>query len=116
MENSPALRECLRAGKIIDVPERPTWSTSTAGGVEPGAMTLDICRRVIDRQLLVSETEIVDAARRLHREDGELVEGAAAVAVAGFLKTAEDYAGKTVALVICGGNAEPDFEALVREA
>ncbi len=115
-ENSPALRECLRAGAIIDVPERPTWSTSTAGGIEPGAMTLDICRRVIDRQLLVTETEIVDAARRLHREDGELVEGAAAVAVAGFLKTADDWAGRTVALLICGGNAEPDFEALVRQA
>ena len=40
-ENSPALHECLRAGAIIDVPERPTWSTSTAGGVEPGAITLD---------------------------------------------------------------------------
>jgi threonine dehydratase len=115
-ENSPALHECLRKGAIIDVPERPTWSTSTAGGVEPGAITLEICRRVIDRHLLVTETEIVDAARRLYREDGELVEGAAAVAVAAFLKSADDYAGKTVALLICGGNAEPDFEALVRQA
>ena len=115
-ENSPALHECLRAGKIIDVPERPTWSTSTAGGVEPGAITLAICRRVIDRHLLVREEEIVAAARRLYREDGELVEGAAAVAVAAFLKSADDYAGKTVALLICGGNAEPDFEALVRQA
>lgn len=115
-ENSPALYECLRQGAIIDVPERPTWSTSTAGGVEPGAITLEICQRVVDRQLLVTEAEIVDAARRLHREDGELVEGAAAVAVAAFLKTASDYAGKTVALLICGGNAEPDFETLVRQA
>lgn len=115
-ENSPALHECLRAGAIIDVPERPTWSTSTAGGVEPGAITLAICRRVIDRQLLVTEAEIVDAGRRLYREDGELVEGAAAVAVAAFLKSADDYAGKTVALLICGGNAEPDFEARVRQA
>ncbi len=114
-ENSPALHECLRAGEIIDVPEKPTWSTSTAGGVEPGAVTFDLCRRVIDRQVLVTEDEIVDAARRLHRADDELVEGAAAVAVAAFLKTAGDYRGKTVALLLCGGNAEPEFEAKILE-
>jgi threonine dehydratase len=114
-ENSPALHECLRKGAIIDVPERPTWSTSTAGGVEPGAITLDLCKRVIDREILVTETEILDAARRLHREDGELVEGAAAVPVAAFLKSAGDYAGKTVAILICGANVEPEFEAKIRE-
>ena len=114
-ENSRALHECLRAGAIIDVPEQPTWSTSTAGGVEPGAITLELGRRVIDRQVLVTEDQIVQAARRLRREDGEPVEGAAAVAVAAFLKTAGDYAGKTVALLLCGGNAEPEFEARTRE-
>ena len=115
-ENSPALYECLRAGRIIDVPEQPTWSTSTAGGVEPGAITFDLCRRVIDRKVLVTEAEIVDAARRLYRDDGELVEGAAAVAAAAFLRTAGDYPGKTVALLLCGGNAEPEFAAKVTEA
>lgn len=114
-ENSPALFECLRAGAIIDVPEQPTWSTSTAGGVEPGAITFELCQRVIDRQQLVTEAEILDAARRLHREDGELVEGAAAVPVAAFLKSAGDYAGKSVALLICGGNVEPEFAAKVTE-
>jgi threonine dehydratase len=114
-ENSPALHECLRAGAIIDVPERPTWSTSTAGGVEPGSITLELCQRVIDRRMLVTEDEILEAARRLHRDDGELVEGAAAVAVAAFLKSAGDYAGKNVAILICGGNAEPEFEAQVKE-
>jgi len=113
-DNSRAMYECLRAGAIIDVPERPTYSTSTAGGVEPGAITLGICGAVIDRRLLVTEAEILDAARRLEREDGELVEGAAAVAVAAFLKSAGDYAGQSVALLLCGGNAEPEFATAVR--
>jgi threonine dehydratase len=113
-ENSPALREALKAGAIIEVAEKPTWSTSTAGGVEPGTVTLDICRRVVDRDVLVSEDEILAAARRLYREDRQLVEGAAGVAVASFLKTAGDFAGGTVVLVICGGNADPGFEAAVR--
>jgi len=112
-ENSPALHECLRAGAIIDVPEQPTYSTSTAGGVEPGAVTLDICRRVIDESVLVSEAEILDAARRVYRGDDQRLEGAAGVAVAAFLKTAEEYAGKSVVLVLCGGNADPSFANLV---
>ena len=112
-ENSPALHECLRAGAIVDVLEKPTWSTSTAGGVEPGAITLAICQRVVDRYVLVTEDEIVAAARRVHREDGQLIEGAAGVAVAAFLKDAVRYAGRTVVLLICGANAEPEFESLV---
>lgn len=112
-ENSPALHECMRAGAIIDVPERPTWSTSTAGGLEPGTVTLELCRRVVDRGIRVTEAQILDAARRVHRQDGELIEGAAGVAVAAFLKAAGDYAGKSVVVVICGGNVEPEFEARI---
>jgi threonine dehydratase len=80
---------------------------------EPGAITLAICRQVVDRNVLVTEDEIVVAARRVHREDGQLIEGAAGVAVAGFLKDAARYAGGTVVLLICGANAEPEFESLV---
>src|SRR5688572_7314893 len=112
--NSPALHECMLAGAIIDVPEKPTFSTSTAGGVEPGAITLPICQRVIDRDILVSEDEILDATRRVFRQDGQLIEGAAGVAVAAFLQSAGDYAGKTVVIIVCGGNGDPEFEARVR--
>jgi threonine dehydratase len=115
-ENSPALYECIRAGAVIDVPEKPTLSTSTAGGVEEGAITLELCRRVIDRSVLVSEAEILAAARLVWRSENMLIEGAAAVAVAAFLKTAAEYAGKNVAIVICGGNVDPAVEALFKEA
>jgi threonine dehydratase len=114
-ENSPVLYECLRAGRIIDVSEKPTLSVSTAGGMEADSVTLEIARKVIDRSVMVSEEEILDAARRIHREEGQLIEGAAAVAVAAFLKSARDYAGKTVAIVICGGNADPALEARIKE-
>jgi threonine dehydratase len=113
--NSPALHACIQAGAIIEVPEKPTFSTSTAGGVEPGAITLPICRRVIDRDILVSEDEILDATRRVFRQDGQLIEGAAGVAVAAFLQSAGDYVAKTVVIIVCGGNVDPEFEARVRD-
>jgi threonine dehydratase len=40
---------------------------------------------------------------------GYLVEGAAAVALAASLKEAKRYEGKTVAVVICGGNVSPEI-------
>ncbi len=114
-ENSAVLYECMRAGKIIEVPELPTLSVSTAGGLEPEAITFGVAQQVIDRGVLVTEAEILDAARRVLREDDQLIEGAAAVAVAAFLKSAGDYADKTVVIVICGGNADPALEARIKD-
>jgi len=103
-ENSPVLYESIKAGRILDVPETPTLSESTAGGLEPGSVTLDICSRVIDSSVLVTESEILDAMRRVRDLKGWVIEGAAAVAVAAFVKNAESYRGKRVAVIICGGN------------
>ncbi len=107
-ENSPVLYECIKAGKILDVPEQPTLSESTAGGLEPESVTFDLCRRVIDRSVLVSEEEILDAMRKTYKTKGWRIEGAAGVALAAALKTLDDYKGKTVLVVICGGNVSPE--------
>lgn len=104
-QNSPVLYECIKAGRIIDVPEQPTLSESTAGGLEPGSVTLDICKKVIDRSVLVTEHEIAAAMRRVQETHGWNIEGAAGVALAALLQQAGRYRGKTVVVVICGGNA-----------
>ncbi len=103
-ENSPVLYEAMKAGRIIPVAEKPTLSESTSGGLEEDSITLDVARAVIDTSILVSEEQILDAMRLVHRSKEWLVEGAAGVALAAFLKTADRYRGKTVAIVICGGN------------
>jgi threonine dehydratase len=103
-ENSPVLCECLKAGRIVDVAERPTLSESTAGGLEPGSITLDLCSTAIDRAVLVSENEILGAMRRILEGDHWLIEGAAGVALAAYLREADRYLNKTVAVVICGRN------------
>jgi len=103
-QNSPVLYESIKAGRILEVAEQPTLSESTAGGLEPGSVTLDVCSRVIDSSVLVSETEILEAMRRVRALKGWVIEGAAAVAVAAFLKNAGLYKGKRVAVVICGAN------------
>ncbi len=103
-DQSPAMHACLEAGKIIDVPCYDTLSDGTAGGVEPGAITFDVCRDVVDRSLLVSEDNIAAAMKTFMEKHRMMLEGAAGVALAGFLQVAENYANKRVAIVICGAN------------
>jgi threonine dehydratase len=102
------LYECLRAGRIIEVPEEPTISESTAGGVEEGSVTFPLCQRLVDDQVLVSEAEIHEAMRVILEKERWVVEGSAGVAVAGFLKEREKYAGQNVVIVLCGRNIDAD--------
>ena len=106
-ENSPALSESLKQGRIVQAQDLPTLSESTAGDVEPGAITFDLSQRVIDRTVLVSEAEILDAMRQLRDDEGWIVEGAVGVALAAFLKLSKEFAGGTVVIVVCGGNLSP---------
>lgn len=100
---SPAMAECVRAGRIVDVPCGDTWSDSTAGGVEPGALTFPMCRDLVDRFVDVEESAIATAMRDMLRHQHQLVEGAAAVAVAAA-RADRDRRGRRAAIVICGGN------------
>jgi threonine dehydratase len=113
-ENSPVLCRCLEAGRVIDVPEQPTISESTAGGLEPESVTLELCRGVIDRRELVPEVQILDAMKRALETEHWLIEGAAAVALAAFLKSAGRYKGRNAAVVLCGRNLSPrGFQVLM---
>jgi threonine dehydratase len=101
---SPAMHRCLEAGRIIDVPCRDTLSGATAGGVEPGSITFELCQGVVDRSIVVGEAEIANAMRTIIGTHHMLIEGAAGVAVAGFQSLAQEYEGKTTAVVLCGAN------------
>jgi threonine dehydratase len=114
-ENSRGLFESLQAGKIIPFPEEDTLSSSSAGNIEQGSITFPLAQRVIGLKVLVTEAEILSALRHLYREIGLIVEGAAGVALASFLKTSERYRGKTVVIVLCGGNVDPALAALVKQ-
>lgn len=103
-ENSPCLLRALEAGHLFEVPESPTLSDGTAGGIEPGSVTFPICQSVIDTRITVSEAEIAAAMRDVAASDHWIVEGAAGVALAGLVKAASAWRGRRVAVVLCGRN------------
>ena len=103
-EQSPAMHVCLQEGLILDVPCFDTLSDATAGGVEEGSITFELCQDVIDRSLLVSEEEIRDAMIAFMASHHMWIEGAAGVALAGFKQSMSEYKDKNVAIIICGAN------------
>jgi threonine dehydratase len=103
-ENAPAMYECIKAGKIIEVPEKPTLSDGTAGGIEAGSITFGICQQLVDSYITVSEDEIMASMRLMIKHHHLIVEGSAGVAIAALMKSKERFKKKKVAIIICGGN------------
>ena len=106
--NSAVMHHSLKSGRILDMESQETLSDATAGGIESGSITFDICRNVVDSSVLVSESEIISAMRLLIGGHHLMVEGAAGVAVAGFLKCRERLAGRSVGIILCGANASAE--------
>jgi threonine dehydratase len=114
---STCMFDSLKAGHIVQTPETDTLSEASTGAVEPGSVTFDICREVIDEKIIVEEIEIARAMRRIVESDRWMVEGTAGVALAGLIQTAEAWRGKKVAVVLCGRNiALPTFQAAMAMA
>jgi threonine dehydratase len=105
-ENSQVMVQSVKAGKILDLPSLPTLSDGTAGGIEAGAMTFELCRDLVDEFVTVTEDEIKDTLRRFMHVHHMLIEGAAAVALASFLKMGKRLKKQNVVVVICGANID----------
>ncbi len=105
-ENSAVMHASLEAGRVLEMESRPTLSDGTAGGVEPGAVTFDLCRQIVDESLLVTEEQIRAAVRLVVGSHHTLIEGAAGVAVAGYLAVRDRFADRNVAVVLCGANID----------
>ena len=103
-EHSQVMIQSVKAGRILDLPSLPTLSDGTAGGIEPGAITFDLCREWVDDYVTVTEEEIASNLRLFIGAHHMLIEGAAAVAIAAYQKTSECFVGQNVVVVICGAN------------
>lgn len=107
-EASPVMARSLEAGRILDLASDTTLSDGTAGGIEPGAITFELCRELIDETVLVSESQIAAAMRRYIDAHDEPIEGAAGVAIAAMEVSKNSIAGRKVVAIICGGNVSEE--------
>ena len=79
----------------------------------PGRITQGIVRELVDDIILVSEQEIERAVSLLINIEKTVVEGAGAAGLAAVLKEPARFKGRTLGLVLCGGNIDTRLLASV---
>lgn len=82
-----------------------TLAEALSGGIEPGAITINLARQYVDRIVLVNEEQIAAAMRWLIEVQGWLIEGGGAVGLAAVLHNLIPLDRKTV-IVLSGGNLD----------
>ncbi len=90
--------------------QHPQGTSTIAEGIavgQPGRLTREIVRELVDDLVLVDEGDIEQAIVMLLEIEKTLVEGAGAAGLAALLKEPARYAGRKVGLVLCGGNIDP---------
>lgn len=98
----------------------PCGGETLAEGIavkEPGAITARLVEALVDDIVLVSERSLEKAVSLLVQIEKTVVEGAGAAGLAALLQHGERFAGRTVGLVLCGGNIDTRLLAnvLVRD-
>ena len=73
---------------------------------EPGAITSRMVAELVDEVLLVGERSLEEAVSLLLQIEKTVVEGAGAAGLAALLAYPERFAGRTVGVVLCGGNID----------
>lgn len=106
----PAMKQAL-AGQDI-----AAGGATIAEGIavkQPGRMTREIVRRLVDDILLVDEAALEEAIALLITVEKTVVEGAGAAGVAAVLANPERFRGRCIATPLCGGNIDQRLLASV---
>lgn len=113
-DESAGMKAALAAGERVTVDARPTIADGIAVR-RVGAETLPLARRWVDQVVSVSEEEIANAILLLLEIEKTVVEGAGAVPLAALVNKKVALAGKTVALVLSGGNIDVNLVSRIIE-
>lgn len=109
-EASAFMHALFYRGTQEGVHDLPTLADGLSGAVEPGAVTIPLVKELVDEIILVNEAEIERAIAFTWHRYQQRIEGAAAAVLAAVLS------GKVegpAALVISGGNIQPEVHAAI---
>jgi len=73
---------------------------------EPGAITSGLIAELVDDIVLVGERNLEEAVSLLLQIEKTVVEGAGAAGLAALMAYPERFKGRTVGIVLCGGNID----------
>jgi threonine dehydratase len=104
-ECAPAIHNSWKSGAIMSTLCADTFADGIATR-KPHEMTFNVMKAGLADFVLVSEEEIVAAVKLMIRCTHNLVEGAGASSLAGLVKTAPRFKGKTAVVVLSGSNID----------
>jgi threonine dehydratase len=90
--------------------QMPSANATLAEGIavkQPGDLTVEIVKRLVDDIVLVSEGDIEQAIVMLLEIEKTVVEGAGGTGLAAMLRHPARFTGRKVGLILCGGNIDP---------
>ncbi len=115
MRRGAAMQASLEAGKPVNVEEQDTLADSLGGGIGlDNRWTFEMCRSLLDDVILLDEEEIAAGIRHAATQEGEVIEGAAAVGIAALLSSKIRPTGPT-AIIVSGGNIDPEQHRAIVE-
>ena len=89
--------------------DMPSEGDTLAEGIAvkyPGLITREIVRAIADDIVLVAERHLEKSVALLLEIEKTVVEGAGAAGLAALLAHPDKFAGKTVGIILCGGNID----------
>lgn len=110
--HATAYQQSFRAGRPIESPV----TTQLADGVAcrvPDPQALAVIRREVDDVIAVDDQEVAAAMRLLFATTHNVAEGAGAVGLAGLWRQRERFTGRSVGIVLTGGNVDSEVFARV---
>ena len=100
---SPSMHESLRQARPVRLDRIDTFVDGAAVKA-PGALTFELCRRHLERVVLVPEGAVCTALIELYQNEGIIGEPAGALSVAALDLVADELVGRTAVCVLSGGN------------
>ena len=113
VEASCAFSAAAAAGRIVPIQVGRTIADGLGGNVDPETITWPLIRDLVDRIVVVPESDVLAAMRLLAAAEDMKAEGAGATAVAALLADTDAFRGRRVAVVVTGGNIDADVFAKV---
>jgi len=111
-QSANAYRLSYEAGRVVAVNAVSTFADGAAVRV-PEEQALAMIRAGAARVVEVSEDEIAEAIRVLHKDTHNIAEGAGALGVAALAQEREKLAGRKVGVILSGGNIDRSWAAEV---
>lgn len=105
--SSPTMKNAVQSGRVVKVMQQETIADGIAGNIDPETITFPLVQEVVDEWVAIEERDIHQAVFDFLENEGMLIEGAAAAAIAAISSKYVTFKPRErVGVVVCGGNID----------